>query len=103
MKEIRLICLQLTEQTESYYSTIHALDLIYFDSNTWKAVVFFRSLQLRKCIPTHVFIHKQGSYKRLKSGVTKETMEKAEVIQKLIFFTSEISILIFFTGENITF
>ena len=30
-------------------------------------------------------------------------MKKAEVIQKLIFFTTEISLLIFFTGENITF
>ena len=30
-------------------------------------------------------------------------MEKAEVIQKLIFFTSEISLLIVFTSENITF
>ena len=30
-------------------------------------------------------------------------MEKAEVIQKLIFFTSEITLLIFFTCENNTF
>ena len=30
-------------------------------------------------------------------------MEKAEVIQKLIFFTSEMTLLIFFTSENITF
>ena len=30
-------------------------------------------------------------------------MKKAEVIQKLIFFTTEISLLIFFTNENITF
>ena len=30
-------------------------------------------------------------------------MKKAEVIQTLIFFTSEISLLIFFTSENITF
>ena len=29
--------------------------------------------------------------------------KKAEVIQKLIFFTTEISLLIFFTSENITF
>ena len=34
---------------------------------------------------------------------TKDTMEKAEVVQKLIIFTSEISILIFFASENITF
>ena len=30
-------------------------------------------------------------------------MKKAEVTQKLILFTSEISLLIFFTSENITF
>ena len=30
-------------------------------------------------------------------------MEKAEVIQKLIFFASEITLLIFFTSENETF
>ena len=30
-------------------------------------------------------------------------MEKAEVIQKLILFTSEITHLIFFTNENNTF
>ena len=30
-------------------------------------------------------------------------MKKAEVIQKLIFFCTEISLLIFFTNENITF
>ena len=38
--------------------------------------------------------------KRLKSRVTKETYGKSEVIQKLIFFTSEIILLIFFTSEN---
>ena len=30
-------------------------------------------------------------------------MEKAEVIQKLIFFTSKITLLIFLTSENNTF
>ena len=30
-------------------------------------------------------------------------MKKAEVIQKLIIFSTEISLLIFFTNENITF
>ena len=30
-------------------------------------------------------------------------MEKAEVIQKLIFFTSEITLLIFVSSENKTF
>ena len=30
-------------------------------------------------------------------------MEKEEVIQKLIFFTSEMTLLIFFTSENIIF
>ena len=55
----------------------------------------------------HEFIHKQRSYKCLKflsetADLQKKRMEKAEVIQKLILFTSEISLLIFFTSESIT-
>ena len=69
----------------------------------------FLSFLLRKCIPTlDVFIHKQRSYRHPKfwsktAELQRKLMEKAEVIQKLIFFTSEISLLIFFSRESITF
>ena len=55
------------------------------------------------------FIHQQRSYKSLQFWsdiyTERKLMEKAEVIQKLIFFTSEIhvTLLIFFSSENNTF
>ena len=70
---------------------------------------FDANFVLRKCIPTFdVFIHKEKSYKRLKFLIEtvelqRKLMEKAEAIQKLIFFTSEITLLICFTTENNTF
>ena len=55
-REARVIYLLITaRQTVTYYSTIHILELIYFDSNTQetikKAVVSFRFFKLSVIAP----------------------------------------------------